>query len=86
MRQGKPDNLNVHNCNMSVPTYGAAIECEVRCVEISQLYDLIISSNPAIAAFSLSSSTLGICFSFIAVSARQLKASFETFQNKEQER
>ena len=82
MRQGKPDNLNVHNCNMSVPTYGAAIECEVRCVEISQLYDLIISSNPAIAA----SSTLGICCSFIAVSARQLKASFETFQNKEQER
>jgi hypothetical protein len=37
-------------------------------MEISQLYDLIISSNPAIAAFSLSSFTLGICFSFIAES------------------
>ena len=42
MKQGKPDNLNVHNCHMSVPIYGAAIECDVRCVEISQLYDLII--------------------------------------------
>ena len=26
---------------MSVPIYGAAIECDVRCVEISELYDLI---------------------------------------------
>ena len=34
---------------MSVPIYGAAIECDVRCVEISQLYDLIISSNPALS-------------------------------------
>ena len=50
MSQGKPDNLNVHNCHMSVPVYGAAIECDVRCVEISQLYDLKISSIPAIDA------------------------------------
>jgi hypothetical protein len=34
---------------MSVPIYNAAIECDVRCVEISQLYDLIISSNPALS-------------------------------------
>ena len=26
MRQGKPDNLNVHNRHMSVPIYGAATE------------------------------------------------------------
>jgi len=41
MRQGNPDNINVHNCHMSVSIYGAAIECYGRCVEISQLYDLI---------------------------------------------
>jgi hypothetical protein len=53
MKQGKSDNLNVHNCHMSVQIYGSAIECDVLCVEIIQRYDLIVSSNPAIAAFSV---------------------------------